>query len=314
MRKKLTIAIVQEGPVFNHLEHSLQKAELLTAEAADRGAELVVFGECWLCGYPAWLDHCPDIGLWDYEPTKEVYARMWHNAVEVPGPACERLAALARKEGVTLAIGINERVSGGPGNGTLYNSFLLFDAQGRLLLHHRKLMPTFTEKLLYGLGDGRGLCPAPTEWGAIGGLICWEHWMPLARQALHDHGETIHLAFWPQVHEMLQIASRHYAFEGRCFVVAAGQFMRRTDVPPELERPQHWSARPDAPLLHGGSCIVAPNGHYLLPPQWGSEGILVHTLDDLDHPIRERMALDVSGHYQRPDVFRLEVQHPKERF
>lgn len=308
MRTSVHIAIVQAGPVYLDLPHSLQKLETTVGEAAKEGAELIVFGETWLTGYPAWLDHCPNAALWNHEPTKQVFSRMWQNSVTVPGAATQLISKLAKLHKMVIGIGINEKVEAGPGNGTLYNSFLLFDSSGELLTHHRKLMPTYTEKLLYGLGDARGLKVPSTSLGRIGGLICWEHFMPLSRQAMHNEGELIHLALWPTVHEMHQVASRQYAFEGRCFVIAAGQIMRGKDFPPELDLPEHLKNKPDELILNGGSAIIGPDGFYEMKPQYGKEGIIYHMLNDLDKIHREKMTLDTSGHYQRPDVFELKIK------
>jgi predicted amidohydrolase len=173
-------------------------------------------------GLPAWLDYCSDAALWDHAPSKEVFARLRQNSIVVPGKETQLFAQLAGDRDLTLVIGVNERVETGPGNGTLYNSLLTFTPDGRLANHHRKLVPTYTERLVWGQGDGGGLASVETPSGRVGGLICWEHWMPLARQALHNAGEHIHVAVWPTVHEMHQIASRHYAFEARCFVLAVG--------------------------------------------------------------------------------------------
>ncbi len=308
MRDEINVAIIQERPVFDDLPRSLEKLEALVNKAASNGTELIVFGECWLCGYPAWLDHCPNMALWDHEPTKRVFARMVKNSITVPGKATEMISGLAKDNKVVIGIGANETVSEGPGNGTLYNSFLLFDSTGELVVHHRKLMPTYTEKLLYGQGDARGLHAGNTALGKISGLICWEHFMPLSRQVLHNGGELIHLALWPQVHEMLQVASRHYAFEGRCFVIAAGQMMKAKDFPSELELPEHLKNNPGKWVLNGGSCVILPNGFYDLEPQFDKEGIIYHTIKDLDRILGERMTLDTTGHYQRPDIFSLTLK------
>ncbi|MEK7254463.1 MAG: carbon-nitrogen hydrolase family protein [Bacteroidota bacterium] len=307
MRTNIHLAIVQESPVYLNLPLSLEKAEILVKEAAGQGAELIVFGETWLCGYPAWLDYCPEVALWNHEPVKHVFSRMHQNAVTVPGEAVGFLSNLAKTHRAVIAVGVCEAVQEGLGSGTLYNSFLLFDATGELVIHHRKLMPTFSEKLIFGLGDARGLRSVETAVGKIGGLICWEHFMPLARQALHNCGELIHLALFPSVHEMHQVASRQYAFEGRCFVIAAGQMMRVKDIPPELEVPENLRNEPEDWLLNGGSCVIAPDGFYDLKPQFGKEKIVYHTMSDLDHVRRERLTLDVSGHYSRPDIFKFEV-------
>ncbi|MEM1322017.1 MAG: carbon-nitrogen hydrolase family protein [Bacteroidota bacterium] len=307
-KNSIKIGIVQDGPVHLNLPQSLEKASDLISQAAAQQADLVVFGETWLSGYPAWLDHCPHVARWDYEPAKQVFARMYESGIEVPGPVTELLAKQARQHQLYIGIGVNEIVRSGVGNGTIYNSFLLFGANGELLLHHRKLMPTYTEKMIYGLGDSRGLRTVQTPFGRIGGLICWEHWMPLTRQTLHNCGETIHLALWPNVHEMLQIASRAYAFEGRTFVVAVGQLMQASQFPPELQLPDYL--QPDSPVLKGGSSIIAPNGHYLLDPQYNDKTLIVHEIEDLSMVAREKMSLDTSGHYNRPDVFDFKVKNP----
>jgi predicted amidohydrolase len=230
--------------------------------------------------------------------------------VDVSGPAGLVLREIAARHGLTLVTGVSERVSAGPGRGTLYNALLVIGPDGRLLNHHRKLVPTYTERMVWGNGDAEGLRAVDTPIGRLGGLICWEHWMPLARQAMHEAGEQIHVAVWPTVHEMHQIASRHYAFEGRCFVLAAASFMPARDLPPELRRPDDLTD--DTLLLRGGSAIIAPDGSYLAGPVYDEETILTADLD-LSAIDREVMTLDVSGHYSRPDVFRFEVQSVRRR-
>ncbi len=302
MPEKITVAIIQHAPVFMDLAASMEKAVGLIEAAAADGAQVVTMGETWLPGYPAWLDHCAEMGLWDHAPTKAVFARLRRNSVLVPGPETERLARLAAEHRLTLVIGVNERVETGPGNGTLYNSLLTFTPEGGLAVHHRKLVPTHTERLVWGQGDGRGLESAATPAGRVGGLICWEHWMPLARQALHLAGEQIHIAVWPTVHEMHQLASRHYAFEGRCFVLAAGLIMRAQDLPAEFAPSAVGEGNPDAFLLRGGSAIIGPDGKYLVEPCFDRETTILAEIDPgaVD---QERMTLDVAGHYSRPDVF-----------
>lgn len=302
MRDPVSVSIIQHGPVFLDLEASVARAITLTEAAATKGARVVTFGETWLPGYPAWLDYCSDVALWDHAPSKEVFARLRQNSITVPGAETKRLAQLAGDYKLTLVIGVNERVETGPGNGTLYNSLLTFTPDGALANHHRKLMPTYTERLIWGQGNGDGLSSVPTPAGRVGALICWEHWMPLARQALHNSGEDIHVAVWPTVHEMHQIASRHYAFEARCFVLTAGMVMRVKDLPADLRAKPDLSGDPDAFLLRGGSAIIGPDGKYVLEPVYEQEAIMTAELD-LNAVDRERMTLDVSGHYSRPDIF-----------
>ena len=229
------------------------------------------------------------------------------NSIVVGGKETTRLVALAQELGLTIVVGVSERVDQGPGNGTLYNSLLAFTPDGRLANHHRKLVPTYTERMVWGLGDASGLRAVDTPRCRIGGLICWEHWMPLARQALHESGEAIHVAVWPTVHEMHQVACRHYAFEGRCFVLAAGTVMRASALPPELERHPAKAGSDDTWVMRGGSAIIAPNGSYVAGPVFEEPTLLVADID-LDDVRREQMTLDVSGHYARPDCLSFDVR------
>ena len=305
MANKITAALVQASPVFNDLPASLEKAVGLIAEAAKTGAKIVAFGECWLAGYPAWLDHCPNVALWNHEATKKVFAQMRRNSLVVKSAETEVLKRAARDNQVTVVIGANERVESGIGSGTLYNSLLTFDEAGNLVNHHRKLIPTYTERLVHGQGDGDGLNAVTTESGRVGGLICWEHWMPLARQAMHDAGEQIHVAVFPTVHEMHRITSRQYAFEGRCFVLAVGLIMKEIELPAEMLEPAKTDS--ETLVLRGGSCLIAPDGSFVVEPVFDTEKIITAEID-LTMIDREKMTLDVSGHYQRRDVFDLTVK------
>jgi len=299
---------VQAAPVLGNLPASLSKALDLIEQAAQADAELICFGETFLPGYPAWLDHCPEAALWNNPAVKEVYADLRANSVVVPGPETEALGEAASKRAIGLVIGVNERVKDLPGHGTLYNTLLFFDPQGQLVNHHRKLMPTYSERMVWGQGDASGLRSARLHGANVGGLICWEHWMPLTRQHMHNTGEQIHVAVWPTVHEMHQVASRHYAFEGRCFVLAAGQIMRLSALPARLSRPEHLAS--DTLIERGGSAIIAPDGRYLAGPVFDEETIL-HASLDLTEIDRECMTLDVTGHYSRPDVFQFNIVQSK---
>ncbi len=301
----MRVAIVQAEVVFT-LDAALARTAHLAREAAAGGAQLVVFPETWLPGYPIWLDVCRDVALWNHAPTKAVFARYAEHSVVVGGPTTRMLGALAAELAITLVIGVSERLDEGPGRGTLYNALLTFGPDGTVRNHHRKLMPTYTERMVWGTGDTAGLRAVHTGVARIGGLVCWEHWMPLARQALHESGEDVHVAVWPTVHEMHQVASRQYAFEGRCFVLASGALMRARDLPPELET--HPSRVPNVEtwVMRGGSAIIAPDGSYVSGPVYESEVILMGDLD-LSMIRAESMTLDVTGHYSRPDAFAFAV-------
>ncbi|MGV3710573.1 MAG: carbon-nitrogen hydrolase family protein [Gemmatimonas sp.] len=300
-------ATIVQAEVSPSLTDGLERTASLTREASAQGAELVVFPETWLPGYPIWLDVCRDVALWDHEPVKRVFARHAEESVEVTGASGRALATIARESGITLVVGVTERVSSGPGRGTLYNALLTFGPHGALLNHHRKLVPTYTERMVWGHGDADGVRAVSTPVGRVGGLVCWEHWMPLARHALHESGEDIHVAAWPTVHEMNVIACRQYAFEARCFVLAAGSLMRASALPPELEPHPDRVRDASSWVMRGGSCVIAPNGQFIVPPAYEVTSLL-HAELDLDMIRREQMSLDVAGHYSRPDRFVFEVK------
>ncbi|HVM37680.1 MAG TPA: carbon-nitrogen hydrolase family protein [Sphingomicrobium sp.] len=302
MPDRKIIAAVVQAEVATDVEAGLDLTRQKAMEAARAGAELIVFPETWIPGYPAWLDLSRDAALWDHAPVKAIYARIVENSVAIPGPALDRLAETARDAKATLVVGLSERVGRGAGRGTLYNSLVTIGPDGRLLNHHRKLMPTYTERLVWGAGDVEGLRAVDTPAGRVSALVCWEHWMPLARQALHESGEDVHVAVWPTVHDLHQVASRQYAFEGRCFVLASGALMRASSLPPELEAHPDRVTGPDQWVLRGGSAIIGPDGKYVVEPVYDEPRILIAELD-LRRVSEESMTLDVTGHYHRPELF-----------
>ena len=303
----IRVALIQARPVYYDLAKTIEAACSLISEAAGRGAQLAAFPETFFPGYPAWLDYAVDYARWDHPPTKRLYARLVANSLAVDSPEMHKLRDLARQQQIVLALGINERVSSGRGNRSLYNSLVIINADGAIVNHHRKLRPTYTEQLVWAPGDGAGLRAVDTAAGRVGGLICWEHWMPHARQALHISGESIHIALWPAVKEMHQIASRHYAFEGRAFVLAVGSIMPASDIPAELDLPRDLCEKPGATLINGGSAVIAPDGSYLVEPVYNEETILYADLD-LTRIAEEQMTLDVTGGYARDDIFSFEVR------
>ena len=295
------VAAVQASPVFMDREASLEKARRLVAEAGSNGARLAVFPETWLPGFPIWIERAPGTALWDHQPAKDAFTRLVANAVEVPGPAVEALCEAAAEAGCGVVMGVNER-QGGRLSGTLYNTIVYVGADGRLLGKHRKLIPTYAERLIWGQGDGSTLGAFDSSVGRVGGLVCWEHWMPLARHAMHVAGEQVHAALWPAVEEIHQVASRHYAFEARCFVVAVGSVLRRDQVPADLEIFRGDGIDPHEYLLAGGSAIIGPDGNYLAGPAGAEETILYADLDT-SRIAAEHQTFDPVGHYARPDVF-----------
>ena len=310
---KIKVGIIQHSSVHQNLSASVEKLTELLAQAARQDIQMVVVGEGWLSGYPVWFDYIPEAALWNYPPTKKLYARFRENSVVIDGDEMKHIQSLAKKYNMVLSLGMNERVEKGLGVGSVYNSLVLIDADGTIVNHHRKLVPTFTEKLVHAHGDAAGLKAEQTKVGKVGGLICWEHWMPLNRQALHNDAEQIHVAMWPNVHEMHQVASRQYAFEGRCFVLAAGQMLKAKDLPEELKLPENLAANPEQYILKGGSCIIAPDGRYIVAPVFDKEEIITAEID-LQEMYYEKMTLDTAGHYYRPDIFNFSVNRKRHDF
>ena len=306
-KKSMKIAIVQDGPAYLDLRATLDKTIQCIQEASREGADLIVFGECWMSGYPFWLDICRDVSLWDHPPIKEVWAKTFEESLVLHDETFIALQSAIKEFAIHVVLGANEAVVRGPGNGTIYNSIFTFSSAGELINHHRKLMPTFTEKLVHGLGDGHGLNAVDTPFGRLGSLICWEHWMPLTRQAMHDEGEDIHIALWPFVKDLHHVASRHYAHEGRCIVVAVGQIMTREELPPELEISNQIDLPQSGLIMRGGSAIYGPDGQVILNPIYDQRKMVFHELD-LSANRMENMNLSVSGHYQRNDVFDFNVK------
>ena len=313
IRERLaSVAVVQHPPVFLNLDASIEKACSLVEESAESGASLVVFPETWLPGYPLWIDSSPKAALWNHPPAKALYRLLADNSITIPGKHLDRLLEVARTTDTYLVMGAHERLGG-----TLYNTMILIHKNGEEFAVHRKLVPTYTERLVWGRGDGSTLSVLETEWGNLGGLICWEHWMPLARAAMHAKRETIHVAHWPWVRGLHQLASRHYAFEGQCFVIAAGCVLTKGDVlkgfhslgvkdDQPLELLEALPGEDDDLLLKGGTSIIGPDYKYVVEPLWEEPGVVYAELE-LDRITEGHMLLDTDGHYSRPDVFRLEV-------
>ncbi len=300
MRDSVRVAVVQASPVALDRDATTEKACRLIAEAGKRGAELVVLPEVLIPGYPRGLGFGSLIGSRSDEG-RRTFARYWENSVEVPGPVVEALGSAAAKAHLYAAVGVSERVAGTRG-GTLYNTMLYFGPDGKLLGKHRKLKPTASERLIWGEGDGSTLTAIDTPFGIVGGLICWENYMPLARMAMYSKGVEIYLAPTADNRDSWQATIRHIALEGRCFVLACNQFMVRSDIPADWE---DIGPGPEV-IARGGSAIVDPLGEYVAGPLFGEEGILVADLA-LARIAESRFDLDVVGHYNRPDVFTLSV-------
>lgn len=297
------IAVVQPAPAFFDTPTAVDRVAALTAEAAGKGADLVVFPEAYVGGYPWGLAFGTAVG--GRSPAgRRTWQRYHAAAVDVPGPETARIGEAAAAAGVTLVVGVVERDTTYSG-GTLFCTLLYFGPDGTLLGKHRKLKPTAAERLIWGEGDGSTLPVFETALGRVGGLICWENYMPLARMAMYGQGVDIYLAPTADARPRWQSTLQHIAIEGRCYVVGCNQFVTRDMYPADLELAHELQAWPET-LCVGGSAVYGPMGDRLAGPLEGEAGMLLADVDP-DEIVRAKFDFDVTGHYARPDVFRFEV-------
>ena len=294
----VTVAVVQAASVAFDRKRTLAKALDLTRDAARRGAKLVLFPEAFISGYPRGLDFGAVVG-WRTDAGREDFRRYFESAVEVPGTTVDTLSKAARANSVYLVMGVIERE-----RGTLYCCVLFFAPDGAFLGKHRKVMPTASERLIWGYGDGSTMPVFDTPLGKLGAVICWENYMPLLRTFMYSQGIEIYCAPTADHRTTWSATMQHIATEGRCFVLGCNQFNRRRDFPSNYATA--FGDEPETVLSRGGSCIVSPFGEFLAGPNFEDETILVAELDRSLLP-KAKFDFDVVGHYSRPDIFRLTV-------
>jgi nitrilase len=305
MDRPVKVACVQAEPVILDRDATVNKLVALVAETAGEGASLVVFPETFVSVYPSSV-WARALAGWGDERAKSAFARLAEQAVAIPGEAANRIGEAAREHGVWIVTGVTEVDPERPG--TLYNSLLYHAPDGELALRHRKLVPTNHERMVWGPGDGGGLRAIPTELGRIGGLICWENYMPLARFALYESGVEIYIASTADDSEAWQATLVHIARESRAFVVAPSHFQRAAAYPDDF--PLQSELEGHDVIGRGGSAVLAPDGTYLAGPLYEGEGVLYAELDP--GLLRaERQRFDPAGHYHRPDVLHLKVRAPR---
>ncbi|MCK9403631.1 MAG: carbon-nitrogen hydrolase family protein [Chitinophagaceae bacterium] len=299
--RKFKIACVQATPVIFDKAKTLAKAEKLIQEAAKEHVKLLVFPESFIPAYPAGLGFGTVVGS-RTEAGRDQFKEYWENSVEVPGKETNTLASLAKEHEMYIMMGVTERdlVSK-----TLYCTMLYFSQEGQLMGKHRKLKPTAAERLVWGEGDGSTLVSFDTAIGKLGGLICWENYMPLARMAMYKKGIEIYLAPTADARDSWNASMIHIACEGRCYVIGCNQYFTKSDYPKHLQN-ELAADRPEV-LSRGGSVIVSPLGKVLAGPLYNAEGMLTADVD-LDEIIRSKMDFDVTGHYNREDVFILNTK------
>jgi nitrilase len=295
---RFDVAVVQAAPVAFDVAATLAKVAMLVRESADGGADLVVFPEAFVSCYPRGITFGATVGSRTAEG-RAWFRRYWESSIDVPGPAVDRLGAIARDARVHLVIGVIEREGG-----TLYCTVLFFAPSGECLGKHRKLMPTAAERLVWGQGDASTMPVFETPLGRLGAVICWENYMPLLRASMYAKGIQLYCAPTADARDTWIASMQHIACEGRCFVLSAGQFVRRSDYPDDY--PIGGDHQPSDVLCRGASMIVSPLGEIVAGPQIDDEAILYATID-LGQIAEGKYDFDAVGHYARPDVFRLTV-------
>lgn len=302
--KTIKAAVAQAGAPLFDTGAALEKAATLMTEAAENGAQLVVFPEAFIGGYPKGHHFGAPVGSRSPEG-RDWFRRYFEAAITIPGVETDRLAALAGEGKLDLVIGVIER-----DGGTLYCSALTFSAHGMLIGHRRKLMPTAAERVVWGMGDGSTLDCVDASSGRISAIICWENFMPNLRMSQYAQGVELFCAPTVDDRESWTSLMRTIALEGRCFVLSANQFLRRSDTPDDFHPVQ--GDDPDTVLINGGSVIVSPLGEILGGPVFGEETLLFADLDARDIA-RGKMDFDVAGHYARPDIFTLDVNRTQQK-
>lgn len=305
----LNIGLAQISPIWLNKELTREKIKSYIDEAGSQGCDLVVFGEGLLPGYPFWLGltHGADFNS---KMQKEIHAHYVRNSVQIEAGELDLLCEAARTNKVATYVGIIERAKNRGGH-SIYCSLVYINKLGEILSVHRKLMPTYEERLTWSPGDGNGLQVHPLKEFTVGGLNCWENWLPLARASLYGLGEDLHVAVWPGSVRNTEDITRFIAMEARSFVVSVGGLMSKKDVPDDTPYLDEIIRNAEDPLTDGGSCIAGPDGEWIVEPVIEKEGLFTGTID-FNRILEERQNLDVAGHYSRPDVTRLIVNRERQ--
>jgi len=309
MENELKVALAQIAPVWLNKEKTIKKIENTIKEAAQNKSELVVFGEALLPGYPFWLAYTEG-AKWDLKINKEIHAHYVRNSIQIEAGELNTICTLAKDNKIAIYLGIMERAQNRGGH-SIYCSLVYINAEGEIKSVHRKLQPTYDERLTWAPGDGNGLKVHSLKQFTVGGLNCWENWMPLPRTALYGLGENLHIAVWPGSDHNTKDITRFIARESRSFVISVSSLMKKEDFPKDTPHLTKILEQAPEVLANGGSCIAGPDGEWLVTPVLHKEGLIYHTLD-FNKVYEERQNFDVVGHYSRPDVTKLTVNRERQ--
>lgn len=309
MQNHLSLALAQISPVWLDKKGTIAKIKDTIRLAAEGNAELLIFGEGFLPGYPFWLAYT-DGASWNLKINKEIHAHYMHNAIQVEKGELDGICDLAREHELAIYLGIIERAPDRGGH-SLYCSLVYINNKGEIKSVHRKLQPTYDERLTWAPGDGHGLKTHNLKQFTVGGLNCWENWMPLVRAAMYGLGENLHIAVWPGSEYNTRDITRFIARESRSFVVSVSSLMHKKDLPNNLPHVELLLKKTPEILANGGSCIAGPDGEWILEPVVGKEGLIFQTLD-FNRVYEERQNFDPAGHYSRPDITKLVVNRQRQ--
>lgn len=307
--RKICVGLAQIAPVWLDRQATLARVADWIGKAGKQGCQLVVFGEALVPGYPFWVERT-DGARFESAVQKSLYAHYVEQAVSIESGDLDGVRSAAKKHGIAVYLGVMERAQNRGGH-SVYASMVYVDANGEVRSVHRKLMPTYEERLVWAIGDGHGLRTHALGPFTVGGLNCWENWLPLPRAALYAQGEDLHVAIWPGNRRNTEDITRFIAREGRCYVVSVSGLMRKDDIPDGLPEVELLRNTADETMADGGSCIAAPTGEWVLEPETNTESLRIA---ELDHRLvlEERHSLDIVGHYSRPDVTQLLVDRKRQ--
>lgn len=305
----LKVGIAQISPVWLDKKRTLEKIYDSIEKAGKESCELVVFGEALLPGYPFWIE-LTDGAKFNSQLQKELHAHYIRQAIEIEKGDLDELCGLAKKYGLAIYLGTIERALNRGGH-SIYCSLVYINQEGSIQSVHRKLQPTYEERLSWAPGDGHGLRVHPLKEFTVGGLNCWENWMPLSRTALYGQGENLHIAVWPGNEKNTFDITKFIAKEGRSFVISASGLMKKSDIPEDMPHyDQIINSAPEV-MANGASCIAGPDGEWVVPPVLNEEKLIVEILD-FNRVLEERQNFDVAGHYSRPDITQLTVNRERQ--